>query len=114
MADLSEHFDRSEFACKCGCGFDTVDAGLLQALEAVRSHFDAAVYISSGCRCESWNLSSGGVDSSQHLLGRASDITVAGYLPEQVAIFAEAIGLGGIGRYETFTHIDSRNDKARW
>ena len=25
MGDLSENFSRSEFECKCGCGFATVD-----------------------------------------------------------------------------------------
>ena len=35
----SKYFSRSEFACRCGCGFDTVDAELLQILEKLRKHF---------------------------------------------------------------------------
>ena len=25
MGDLTKNFSRSEFACKCGCGFDDID-----------------------------------------------------------------------------------------
>ena len=28
MGDLSEHFDRREFTCRCGCGADQVDPQL--------------------------------------------------------------------------------------
>ena len=29
-------------------------------------------------------------------------------------MYAEAIGMGGIGLYTSFTHIDTRDGKARW
>jgi len=52
---LSKHFYRDEFACQCGCGFDTVDHELVKILEDVRKTFNAPVHISSGCRCEKHN-----------------------------------------------------------
>jgi uncharacterized protein YcbK (DUF882 family) len=56
----------------------------------------------------------GGARGSQHLYGRAADIVVKGVKPSVVADYCEAIGMGGIGRYTTFTHIDVRDKKARW
>lgn len=112
---LSENFTRSEFACKCGCGQNTVDAGLIYYLEQIRSFFDKAVIITSGNRCKSHNKSVGGSPRSQHLLSRAADIKVSGVAPELVAEYAEQIGVPGVGRYKTFTHLDTRNGKpVRW
>ena len=36
MAQLSQYFKRSEFACKCGCGFNVVDTELLDVLIDVK------------------------------------------------------------------------------
>ncbi len=115
MGDISTHFNRSEFSCQCGCGFDTVDAELIKILEKVRIHFGKPVKVNSGCRCENHNKSIGGTDKSQHKLGRAADIIVKGKSPEQVADFIDnAYPQCGMGTYSTFTHIDSRGIKARW
>ena len=111
---LSEYFKRAEFACSCGCGFDTVDAVLLEALEAIRSHFKQPVVVTSGCRCEAHNEAVGGSKNSQHKKGRAADIQVVSTSPAEVASFAEDLGMS-VGRYETFTHVDSRSGPpARW
>ena len=58
----------------------------------------------------------GGAKASQHVLGTAADITVSGVSPSAVAAYAETLlpGAGGIGRYANFTHIDVREQKARW
>jgi len=115
MGDISEHFSRSEFACKCGCGFDTVDTQLLGYLEQIRAHFDRPVRINSGCRCNTHNTHAGGGANSQHLYGRAADIVVDGISPEIITELAIQIGAPGVGRYSTFTHIDSRSHViSRW
>lgn len=112
---LSKHFARSEFACKCGCGFDTVDAVLIQYLEAVRNHFNCPVVVTSGCRCDSYNRSIGGSTNSQHVKGRAADIMVKDVEPLVVQEFVNGlVQHGGVGSYSTFTHIDSRGYPARW
>ena len=36
MGDLTEHFSRSEFACKCNCGADGISEELVSKLELVR------------------------------------------------------------------------------
>lgn len=116
MGDLTLNFSRHEFRCKCGtCDFDTVDAGLLLMLEQIRSHFGQPVRITSACRCARHNQAVGGGTRSQHLYGRAADIQVADTDPKDVADYAETLNPGGLGRYATFTHIDSRtNGPARW
>jgi len=110
---ISEHFQRSEFACKCGCGFDTVDYSLLEILEDVRWHFNKPVTVNSGCRCPNYNLIIGGSTGSQHMFGRAADITVKDTKPSEVQGFL-ADHDGGLGSYDTFTHIDTRGYLSRW
>ncbi|MCJ8285120.1 D-Ala-D-Ala carboxypeptidase family metallohydrolase [Halomonas sp.] len=113
---ISPHFKRVEFACNCGCGFDTVDTQTLEVLEAVRRHFEAPVRVTSGCRCPAYNRRVGGASRSQHVLGRAADIQVLDVEPEAVQDWlAEHFPWASIGRYATFTHVDTRTDgPARW
>ena len=123
MGDLSKHFDRSEFQCKgenCAvsgsgnCGQDTIDYALIDVLEQVREHFGNPVVITSGNRCAWYNQQIGGVSNSLHVLGRAADIKVKGVSPDTVADFLED-KTSGLGRYPTFTHVDSRTGfNARW
>jgi uncharacterized protein YcbK (DUF882 family) len=114
MTAISKHFSRSEFACKCGCGQDTVDAELISVLESIREHFGAPVTVNSGNRCPAYNASVGGATHSQHVLSRAADITVDGYTPLVVHDYLDATHQGGLGSYDTFTHVDSRDGMARW
>ena len=114
MGDISAHFNRAEFACKCGCGKNTIDAGVVAALENVRTYFDTPVNIISANRCKTHNEAVGGAPSSQHLLSRAADIQVVGVEPSDVYIYLDSRHEGGLGGYSTFTHVDTRNMKARW
>ena len=102
-------FKRSEFACKCGCGFDTVDFELVEILDAIRLYFEKPVIVTSGCRCLKWNTASGGSSGSQHMLGRAADIKISGISPQLVAEVAAQYGASGIKSDRTFTHVDTRS-----
>jgi len=93
MIKLSKHFTRHEFSCKCGCGFDTVDAYLIQILESIREYFDKPIIITSGCRCPEYNERVGGAHNSQHKLGRAADFIVADTEPDAVADVLDDTGL---------------------
>lgn len=119
MADewLTKNFTRSEFACRCGCGFDGVDLRVPRILQQIRDHYGAAVIVTSGCRCDRHNRSSvGGSPRSQHLLGKAADIVVSGVPPSEVADYIDEHWPHtlGLGRYDTFTHLDVRRLRARW
>jgi len=116
MGDLSKHFNRNEIECTCGCGQDTIDYKLIVILEKVRVHFNKPVTVTSGCRCIIHNKSVGGVDTSFHTIGRAADIQVRGVAPIDVYnyISKEFPNSLGLGSYKVFTHVDTRNYKARW
>jgi len=110
-----QYFTRDAFACKCRCGFDTVDYQLVEILDKVREHFDAPMHINSGCRCATYNkkVHKGRVTKSQHILGRAADVRVDGVTPQLVAEAAAQYGATGIKAYNTFTHIDTRSGQ-KW
>lgn len=114
MGDLSEHFSRDEFICKCGCGQNTVDYALVILLEKIRAHFDVPVWITSGSRCRQHNTVVGGSEHSQHIYGRAADIVVDGIPPHLVAELADQLDAAGVGDYRDFTHVDTRNGFGRW
>jgi len=109
-------FKRYEFACKCGCGFDTVDVELLHVLETLKKELGGVVKINSGCRCSAHNDLVHGLEHSLHLIGKASDIVISGLSPKVVYdyLVLRFPGQYGIGKYKTFTHIDVREKMARW
>lgn len=116
MGDVSAFFNRYEFACKCGCGFNSVDFELLHVLEDVRQHFDRPTTINSGCRCPEYNEKIGGKKGSKHRHGIAADIVVKNVQPCDVFAYLNRNypDKYGMGNYETFTHIDVREVKTRW
>lgn len=112
----SKYFKRYEFACKCGCGFDVVDSELLEVLEGLREHFNNPIIITSGNRCATHNNAIGGENKSQHMLGKAVDIKIKDIHEDEVVAYLERhySDMYGIGRYVGRTHIDVREQKARW
>lgn len=75
---LTPHFKRCEFACKCGgkyCNPRHINISplIVGICEILREYIDNPIRISSGCRCKTWNSKQGGVDSSSHLFGFAAD-----------------------------------------
>lgn len=116
MGDISKDFNRSEFACRCGCGFDTVDCETIVVVQKLRDYYNAKIRIDSGCRCEARNRIVGGERASKHMQGRACDVVVIGVHPFDVYAYLDNCypDKYGIGKYNTFTHIDTRTIKARW
>lgn len=114
MGNLSAHFSRHEFTCKCGCGQDTVDYELIVLLEHIRNHFTSPVIVNSGNRCLHYNAKVGGAKNSQHLISKAADIVVVDYSPIEVHAFLEPWHGGGLGKYNSFTHVDVRDKRVRW
>ena len=73
MGDLTKNFSRKEFACKCGCGFDDINIGLVNRLQVIRDIIQVPIIINSGCRCKTHNKFIGGASISFHLIGDAAD-----------------------------------------
>ena len=101
---------------KFGADLVKIDTDLVELLERIRTAACGAVTVNSGYRTASYNQKVGGARASQHLLGRAADIQVSGASPLLVGQIAEYYlgGHGGIGIYQTFTHVDTRTARARW
>ncbi|MGD0263553.1 MAG: D-Ala-D-Ala carboxypeptidase family metallohydrolase [Candidatus Methylomirabilota bacterium] len=116
MGDLSEHFSKSEFACKCGCGADAVDPELITRLEQLRAALGSPIVILSGCRCPAWNAKQGEAkpdsahltDPAQSEICQAADVqTPTGH--DRFAVLAAAVSAGGfrrVGIGRTFIHMD--------
>ena len=113
---LSKNFKVREFACRDGSDVVFVSMDLVEVLQKIRDHFGRPVTINSGYRTVTYNKKVDGADFSQHMYGMAADISVSGVKPKDVAAFAETLlpKTGGIGIYDTFTHVDVRAVKSRW
>ncbi len=123
MGDLTKNFSRREFACKCKCGFNDIDLGLVDQLQMIRdilsykAGIEVPISINSGCRCVSWNAKIGGVKNSFHVKGLAADISLGSFDVKeaapiiQKAYFLHKIELGAIGVYpdRNFMHVDVRD-----
>jgi uncharacterized protein YcbK (DUF882 family) len=114
---LSENFDSSEFKCKC-CGESRMNPKLIELLQAIREKLGKSISITSGYRCQNHNKKVGGALHSQHCLGNAADIQVAGMTAHEVHDYLASHfnqRCKGLGKYPNFTHIDVRDgDSARW
>lgn len=110
---LSDNFLVYEMDCKCEkCSVTIVNIKHIELLQKLRTRFKAPIFISSGYRCEFYNKAIGGAKKSRHMEGDATDIQVAGMKPSVVQDYCT--NFDGLGRYKTFTHIDSRGYRARW
>lgn len=112
---LTANFNLSEMDCKCNypeCKDTYVDMDHMTLLQKKRNKWGKPISIESGYRCPQHNEDEGGVADSQHPKGTATDIKVRGMLPGLVQDDSE--DFNGLGRYQTFTHVDSRPTKARW
>jgi len=107
------NFQIREFACKDGSDEILIDGDLVRRLQDCRDKFGVTT-INSAYRTPAWNAKVGGATNSQHVKGKASDTVCKNTSPLEVAMYAEAMGMGGIGLYSSFTHIDTRDGKARW
>lgn len=119
---MTKNFNKSEFDCKCGCKMPPkVLANVVRTadnLQVLRDVLGEPIKINSAYRCKSHNLASGGVKSSKHTLGIATDLATKN--PESLYQTIESLikqGIlkeGGLGIYNTFIHYDTRGKKARW
>lgn len=120
MSKLSENFDSIEFQCKC-CGKLSelgVNPHLIELLQAIREKLGKSISITSGYRCEKHNEGVGGAKHSQHCLGTAADIQVAGMAAHEVHEYLAShfgVRCKGLGKYPNWTHVDVRSgESARW
>ena len=112
MAKLSKNFDSSEFACQCGCGYDTPNPELIRMLQVARDLYGKPIVITSGCRCIKHNAVSGGTPNSAHIQGKAADIATPTGADRYLlikALLASGFGRIGINFKKRFIHADIDN-----
>lgn len=116
MGNLSEHFNKSDFACRCGqCrGQIRVHLGLVGALEAISEHFKKIPRIHDAFRCEIYAEKHDVQKKNSHRMGKAAHISVDGTELKDVYLYAKSLPeISGLGLYpsDNCVHIDTRELK---
>lgn len=136
MGDLSNNFNRSEFACRgdnCCDNSSPIHSHLVHCLQSLRNLVsqklsrDTPLVVSSGFRCirhnevvqKKYNKNYVSYSSkSKHCEGIAVDVMCPeGITVDEFALLAEKIHgfkMGGIGKYSNRLHLDIRGEVARW
>jgi len=92
-----------------------VNSQLAEKAIAVAQAMNIQLTVTSAYRSPEYNQRVGGVKSSAHIRGNALDIVQSSFTQAQRSQFIqEAVrqGIGGIGLYNTFTHIDVEGARA--
>ena len=123
---MTKNFKINEFECNCGDCKISADVKnnlikLADQLQILRDKVQKPIKINSAYRCANYNDNVvKGAKHSQHKLGKAADIVINGMTPNDVhelvceMVELGQINFGGIGKYNTFTHVDIRDYSARW
>lgn len=113
---IAPNFKAREFDCQgTGCCSTTpIDEKLVDYLQQIRTHFGKQVS-PTAYRCKTHNARTpNAASNSYHIYGRAADFHIDGVEPLEIAKYAESIGIKGIGLYDDFVHIDTRETKSFW
>jgi len=136
---MTKNFSLKEFQCKGSCSdcdncempqevYENI-IKLSQQLQLLRDYTGRPITINSAYRSPEHNTKVGGahkivdgkrIETSQHVFGKAADITIQSLKPAEVyRIIEDLIEMGemlqgGLGLYDTFVHYDIRKTKARW
>ena len=103
------HFKQSEFACKCGCGYQDINLKVVEILEGIREHFGGKpLYVTSGCRCVKHNTKVGGIKGSKHLSGEACDFYIKGVSTQNLLNYTTKLLNQGKIKY---TYTNNKNMK---
>ena len=92
---------------------------LASQLQTVRSVIDKPINVNIAYRPLWWEYMQGRNGTSQHVLGKAADISCELDPKELYDIIESLINSGnmlqgGLGVYNNFVHYDTRKTKARW
>lgn len=112
------NFTPAEIACR-GTGKIGIDTDALDKLQRLRDLLGVPLMLNSAYRSPEHNLAVGGALQSEHLKGRAFDVSMANLDPVTFEAAARKAGFTGFGFYRrnNFIHIDTgpaREWGARW
>lgn len=72
-----ENFERSEFACKCGCNTNEIKDSFIDVLQEIRTKVGSPLVISSGYRCDKHPIEAAKPAPGEHNDGTCADIRVS-------------------------------------
>lgn len=107
------NFTPKEIACR-GTGKLLVNEDSLDKLQELRAEIGLPFHVNSGYRSPEYNKKVGGAPNSFHMQGMAFDISLSNLNRDTMFKKAEDYGFNGIGQYNSFIHIDTRDYRARW
>lgn len=119
---ISDHFSRNDFKCKVNPNDDSfkISAGLIGALELLRSHSKNRINIQKGYECLEVAEKTGKVKRNYHVQGLAANITIDNLSLSDTFLLAEKIdeftGIG-INFDENFIHLRTykrSNERELW
>jgi len=93
--------------------FLRIDPELVRRVQDIRKKFEKPIQVLSPYRSFTYNQKCGGAKKSRHVAGQAADLT-GNPLSTLTNLAENEFKDGGVGRYKTFTHVDTRGYKARW
>jgi len=108
---LTLDFYRDEFACRCGCGSDSISLLLVNRLQTVRDEIGQPIKITSGCRCSAHNIAEGGNAFSAHLSGHAADISCTHSHKRMTLLPVLCRLFHRVGIKNSFIHVDIDHTK---
>ena len=115
MGDLSKNFSLQEFNQKNAplkSEEIKVDPKLVERLQILRDMVKKPIYITSGYRTSEYNKKVGGAIKSQHMEGKAADITVKGMTAKELELLAKKVGFTYTQTYfnKPHLHVDVRDN----
>ena len=106
------HFQREEFACKCGCGQNGTKDEFIDKLDKARHYARVPFPINSGFRCKEYDRLFGG--KANHT-GWAADISATTSRNRfWIVVGLVLAGFRRFGIAETFVHCDITPGKPKW
>lgn len=108
------YFQRSEFACRCGCGRNEIPDDFIHDMDDLREACGFPLVINSGWRCENHPKELAKDRPGQHNRAAADVRAVNGHQLYIIQENAYALGFRGVAAGKGFVHIDTRSTKTSW
>ncbi|MFH1802378.1 MAG: D-Ala-D-Ala carboxypeptidase family metallohydrolase [archaeon] len=94
--------------------FMRLDPELPDEVQTLRDALGHPITVNSCFRPLTYNRRVGSQDTSMHPPGKATDIASKGFQAALYRLADKQFANGGVGKYTTFTHVDTRGSRARW
>ena len=85
-----------------------MDENLIKIIDQIRGFWGEPLHVNSAYRTPAHNEKVGGVKNSQHAKHKAVDLHIDSQeMGDFIEKYAIDLGIGGVGRYNTFIHLDT-------